>query len=45
VAGDVRLMLFITKARKIENTKGVFVDGRANLTFGFLFRVFVINFE
>jgi len=34
-------MFFITKVQKIENTKGMFVDGRANLTFGFLFRVFV----
>ena len=38
-------MFFITKARKIENTKGVFADGRANSTFGFLLRVFVIDFE
>jgi hypothetical protein len=34
----------ITKARKIENTKGKSLDGRANLSFRFLFRVFVIDF-
>ena len=38
-------MFFITKTRKIENTKGMYVEGRANLTFRFLFRVFVIDFE
>jgi len=35
----------ITKARKIENTKKKFADGRANLIFRFLFRAFVISFE